>query len=207
MGTGTIVARDDPLPELGFFKEDAHGRAGGLGAESVDEVRRVRRLVSALLLLGAAALWAVPSASAQYCSFGPGMGFYGGVFGTPVYGDLPYAYYPYYPLQSYGSYYPAYGAPLTTGFNGLGGSGQIGYGGPGVYPVAPFTGAGYYPYPAGLGYGTALPLTQASGGGGYIGNGLPVGFGGAGFGLRPGLGVGGGYPSSFSTVGFGGYAC
>ena len=169
----------------------------------------MRRVVSALLLVGGLALLAVPSASAQYCSFGPGMGFYSGAFGTPVYGDLPYAYYPYYPLQSYGSYYPYYGAPLNTGFTGTGGTGQFSYGGPGVYPYAPFTGGGYYPsYPAGIGPGTATPLTYAGGGGGYIGNGLPVGFGGAGFGTSAiGGGGYGGYPSSFSTTGYGGYAC
>ena len=165
----------------------------------------MRRIVSALLLAGSLALLQTPGTQAQYCSFGPGYGFYRGVFGTPVYGDLPYSYYPYYPIQSYGSYYPYYGAPLTTGFTGQGGSGQFAYGGPGVYPFAPFTGAGHYPYPAGVGYGTALPLTGSPGGGGYIGNGLPVGFGGAGYGVSttyPGT-----YPSSFSTTGYGGFAC
>jgi hypothetical protein len=163
-------------------------------------VRRLLGVIGALLLGGASVLVAVPTASAQYCSFGPGMGFYSGVFGTPVYGDLPYAYYPYYPINSYGSYYPYFGAPLTTGFTGIGGTGQFAYGGPGVYPFAPFTGAGYYPYPAGIGYGTALPLTYVRGAGGYLGAGLPVGFGGIGFGIA-------GYPASYSTVGYGGYAC
>ena len=85
----------------------------------------MRRILSALLLLGALALLAVPSASAQYCSYGPGYGFYRGAFGSPLYGDQPYAYYPYYPLQSYGSYYPYNGAPLYGGFGGYGGTGAI----------------------------------------------------------------------------------
>jgi hypothetical protein len=159
----------------------------------------VRRLLSALLVLGAWALLTVPHAAAQYCSFGPGYGFYRGVFGTPIYGDLPYAYYPYYPVQSYGSYYPYYGAPVYGGFGGYGGSGLIAPGGPATYPYYPFSGAGYYPYPAGIGFGTALPFS-VSPLGVYVGSGLPVGFGGIGFGL-------GGYPGSFSTTGYGGFAC
>jgi hypothetical protein len=160
----------------------------------------VRRILSALLLVGAVVLLAAPSASAQYCSFGPGRGFYSGVYGSPAYGDLPYAYYPYYPLNSYGSYYPYYGAPLYGGFGGYGGTGQISAGGPGTYSYYPFTGAGYYGYPAGVGFGTGFPYSGTPGGGAYVGNGLPVGFGGAGFGA-------GGYPASFSTTGYGGYAC
>jgi hypothetical protein len=160
----------------------------------------VRRILSALLLVGALALLAVPEASAQYCSFGPGRGFYTGAFGTPVYGEMPYAYYPYYPLQSYGSYYPYYGAPLYGGFGGYGGSGAISVGGPATYPYYPFSGSGYYPYPAGVGFGSAQPYSVLASGSPYVGNGLPVGFGGQGFGI-------GGYPASFSTTGYGGYAC
>ncbi len=160
----------------------------------------MRRILSALLLTGALALLAVPGASAQYCSFGPGHGFYSGAFGTPVYGDLPYAYYPYYPVQSYGDYYPYYGAPLYGGFGGYGGSGAISVGGPATYPYYPFSGAGYYPYPAGVGFGTAQPLSVLTNGSAYVGNGLPIGFGGVGMGV-------GGYPGSFSTTGYGGYAC
>jgi hypothetical protein len=159
----------------------------------------VRRLLSALLLLGALALLAVPSASAQYCSYGPGYGFYRGVFGTPIYGDLPYQYYPNYPVQSYGSYYPYNGAPLYGGFGGYGGTGANSIGGPATNNYYPFTGAGYYPYPAGVGFGTASPYS-GSPGGAYTGSGLPVGFGGVGFGV-------GGYPGSFSTTGYGGYSC
>jgi len=154
------------------------------------------------------ALLVVPSASAQYCSFGPGSGFYRGQFGTPLYGDLPYSYYPYYPIQSYGSYYPYYGAPLNGGFNGYGGTGSISIGGPATYNYYPFTGAGYYPYPAGSGFGTAAPFSGTPGGPyagsglptGYAGSGLPVGYGGVGFGV-------GGYPGSFSTTGYGGNTC
>ena len=162
----------------------------------------MRRTLSALLLVGALALLAVPGASAQYCSFGPGYGFYGGAFGTPVYGDLPYVYYPYYPINAYGSYYPAYGAPAYGGFGGYGGTGHPSIGGPATYPYYPFTGAGYFPYPAGRGFGTALPYSggHSPGSGAYVGSGLPVGFGGLGFGV-------GGYPGSFSTTGYGGYAC
>jgi hypothetical protein len=160
----------------------------------------VRRILSALLLVGALALLAVPGASAQYCSFGPGRGFYSGAFGTPVYGDMPYAYYPYYPVQNYGSYYPYYGAPLNGGFGGYGGTGAISVGGPATYPYYPFSGSGYYPYPAGVGFGSATPYSVLASGNPYVGNGLPVGFGGQGFGI-------GGYPGSFSTTGYGGYAC
>jgi len=163
------------------------------------EVRPVRRILSALLLLGGLALLAVPSASAQYCSFGPGNGFYRGVFGTPIYGDLPYQYYPNYPLQSYGNYYPYNGAPLYGGFGGYGGTGANSIGGPATYNYYPFSGSGYYPYPAGLGFGTTQPYSGTPGGA-YTGSGVPVGFGGVGFGV-------GGYPGSFSTTGYGGYAC
>lgn len=176
----------------------------------------MRRTVSALLLIGALVLLAVPGASAQYCSFGPGRGFYSGAYGTPIYGDLPYSYYPYYPVNSYGSYYPYYGAPLYGGFGGYGGTGAVSVGGPATYPYYPFSGAGYYPYPAGVGFGTAQPLSLLQTGQPYIGNGLPVGFGGIGYGTNGLAGIGGvgggtggigGYPSSFSTTGLGGYTC
>src|SRR5262249_57398608 len=110
---------------------------------------------------------------------------------------------PYYNFNSYGSYYPYYGAPLNGGFGGYGGSGIPSYGGPLTYNYYPFSGAGYYPYPAGAGFGTAYPWSGGlPGGGAYVGSGVPIGMG------FPGTGYGvGAYPNSLSTVGYGGFAC
>ena len=87
-------------------------------------------------------------ASAQYCSYGRVAGSTGR-FRDAGLRRHAVRLLPVLPVSELRSYYPYYGAPLNGGFGGYGGTGANSVGGPGTYPYYPFSGSGYYPYPAG----------------------------------------------------------